>query len=885
MTDEGEKQATKFYINGFAETRKIKTAAGYEIQGTLKHKIKVFDLEGNLVWKSFADIQKGDSVPLTMNTIFGESKSVILPPLSEMHWTADFETKVPKEMSAEFAEILGYFMGDGSLHAKGLRFCVTNGDDDVTERLKELTKSLFNLDCHLTQQKGYIEVAVNSVPLAVWWEAAGFAKIKPEEHIGGKGYQPHIPDAVLYTNNKEIYSAFLRGLFEADGTVSVGNPSWTTASIEFSGEVRTMLLSLGYPTTTKIDISGWGQSEIYVLRIRNSSYNTQFIEQIGFMSNRKKSQIVISETYQGGKKDRIPLSSEVAQEIISSAGNQRGAVMLSLRRHNSVSRNLVKSIYEQTKSPKLLEVLQFFYDSVASNEDGGVEPTYDLSVPENTTYIANGFISHNTIGLVMDCDTTGIEPDFAIVKFKKLAGGGYFKIVNQSVKKALKKLGYEEHQVKEIEEYCRGHGTLVGCPYINAETLRAKGFTDDKIKVVESQLANAFDVKFVFNKFTLGEEFCTKILGFSKEVLNNTSFDLLSALGFTAEQINKANDYVSGTMTIEGAPYLKEQHYPIFDCANKCGKYGKRYIPHMAHVKMMGAVQPFISGGISKTINMTNEATLEDVKEVYEQSYNLMVKCMALYRDGSKLSQPLNSQAQDEHELLSLVGSDDVDETIGPKEMHDVLVRGMRKKLPPKRAGFVQEARIGGQKLFIRTGEYPDGELGEVFIDSYKEGAGYRSLLNCFAIAVSKGIQYGVPLEEFVDTFTFTRFEPSGVVSGHPNVKQATSLVDFVFRVLGYEYLGRSDLVHVPDDNGSNGKAEPPTLKPTLPVKPEVKLPTALVRQKSKSDSGDSDLEKKADAKLQGFTGEQCGNCGGMRVKNNGSCTVCVDCGQTTGCS
>ncbi len=495
-----------------------------------------------------------------------------------------------------------------------------------------------------------------------------------------------------------------------------------------------------------------------------------------------------------------------------------------------------------------------------------------------------------TIGLVMDCDTTGIEPDFAIVKFKKLAGGGYFKIVNQSVKKALKKLGYNDFQINEIDAYCKGHGTLVGCPNINSETLKAKGFTEDKIKSVDAQLLNAFDLKFVFNKFTLGEDFCTKILGFSKEVLDDPKFDMLAALGFTTDQVQKANDYVCGTMTIEGAPHLKEHHYPVFDCANKCGKYGKRYIPYMAHVKMMGVVQPFISGGISKTINMPNEATIDDVKEVYEQSYNMMVKCIALYRDGSKLSQPLNSQSEDVNELLSLVGqNDEIDETIGPKEVHDILVRGMRKKLPPKRSGFVQEARIGGQKLFVRTGEYPDGELGEVFIDSYKEGAGYRSLLNCFAIAVSKGLQYGVPLEEFVDTFTFTRFEPSGVVSGHPNVKQATSLVDFVFRVLGYEYLGRSDLVHIPDDNGSDGnaKADSPTIKSLPPANKPAITPVISVKPPPTmaAADGDSDADKRSDAKLQGFTGEQCGNCGGMRVKNNGSCTVCVDCGQTTGCS
>lgn len=891
MTDQGQKQATQFYINGLAETRKIKTSAGYNIQGTSKHKIKVVNSQGNFVWKTFTEIIKGDIIPLAMNSIFGEPRQVLLPTLPEMHWTADFETRVPKEMDAKLAELAGYFMGDGSLHSKGLRFCVTNGDEDVVKHLETSIKELFNLDCHVTPQEGYLEVAVNSVALALWWDAAGFSKLKPENHIGGKGYQPYIPDAILHTNDSEIYAAFLRGLFEADGTVTQGNPSWSTADDDFSQEVKSLLLALGYPTTTKIDISGWGQSEIYATRTRNASYNQSFMQNIGFISKRKTSQVVISDTTQAGKKDRIYLPSEVMGEVVASSGSHKNAIQLSLKRHNAVSRQSAQAIAEQTKSTGLQQglrhALQFFYDAVESNEDGGVEPTYDLSVPENVTYVANGFISHNTIGLVMDCDTTGVEPDFAIVKFKKLAGGGYFKIVNQSVKKALKRLGYGDEQIREIEEYSKGHGTLVGCPHINSDSLKAKGFTEEKLKTIESQLLNAFDLKFVFNKYTLGEDFCVKTLGFSKEVLADPKFDMLSAMGYTADQINKANDYVCGTMTIEGAPHLKEEHYPVFDCANKCGKYGKRHIPHMAHVKMMAAVQPFISGGISKTINMPNEATLEDVKEVYAQSYNLMVKCVALYRDGSKLSQPLNSQADDVNELLSLVGSEnDVDETVGPQQVQQVLVRGMRKKLPPKRSGFVQEARIGGQKLFVRTGEYPDGELGEVFIDSYKEGAGYRSLLNCFAIAVSKGLQYGVPLEEFVDTFTFTRFEPSGVVSGHPNVKQATSLVDFVFRILGYEYLGRSDLVHVPDDSLNNGNVITPTIKPLIPNPPENKVPAVVPKQqKSKLDGKDSNVDKRVDAKLQGFTGEQCGNCGGMRVKNNGSCTVCVDCGQTTGCS
>lgn len=471
-----------------------------------------------------------------------------------------------------------------------------------------------------------------------------------------------------------------------------------------------------------------------------------------------------------------------------------------------------------------------------------------------------------TISLVMDCDTTGIEPDFAIVKYKKLAGGGYFKIVNQSVHKVLKKFGYTSEQIKEIEDYCKGHGTLLGSPHINSDTLRKKGFTDEKLQELEKQLPNTFDISFIFNKFTVGEEFCIQKLGISQEKLDDSEFNMLEALSFTKEQIREANDFICGTMTIEGAPHLKEEHYAVFDCANRCGKYGKRFINYEAHLKMMAAVQPFISGAISKTINMPHEASIEDVKAAYMKSWKYMLKAIALYRDGSKLSQPLNSIAQDEDELMGLIGrkEDDIDERVDAKQLHEaILVRGQRKKLPTKRDGFVQEARIGGHKLHLRTGEYPDGSLGEIFIDMYKEGASYRSLLNCFAIAVSKGLQYGVPLEEYVETFSFTRFEPSGMVMGDEKLKTASSILDYVFRVLGRDYLIKKKL----EDAGS--------------VKKEVLQPTPKLKPSKPA----TKKENKLDARTMGYTGEQCSNCGSMKVKRNGSCSVCMDCGETTGCS
>jgi ribonucleoside-diphosphate reductase alpha chain len=500
-----------------------------------------------------------------------------------------------------------------------------------------------------------------------------------------------------------------------------------------------------------------------------------------------------------------------------------------------------------------------------------------------------------TIGLVMDCDTTGIEPDFAIVKFKKLSGGGYFKIVNQSVRKALVTLGYSDKQIEEIEKYCKGHGTLVGCPHINKASLKEKGFTDDKIEAIEKQLDNVFDVRFAFNKWALGEEFL-KELGFSGEQLDDYSFDLLKALGFSKEEIETANDYICGTMTIEGAPHLKDEHLPIFDCANKCGKKGQRYIDYMAHVRMMAAAQPFISGAISKTVNMPAEATVEEVANVYMESWKLMVKANALYRDGSKLSQPLNSSYEDLDEVVMLGDEDSLDETKGPKEVQERIVERVvyaaeRRRLPKKRTGFVREAYVGGHKVFLRTGEYEDGSLGEIFIDMYKEGASFKGLMNCFAVLVSKSLQYGVPLEELVDSFTFTRFEPAGPVQGHEAIKNSTSILDYVFRSLGYDYLKRNDFVHVKAvDELPPVTEKKPIGKEVVQQKIEFKAAQpeleAVAQEVNVSTTGTNGTQSKVkEARAKGYTGEHCSNCGSMRVKRNGSCTVCEDCGTTSGCS
>jgi ribonucleoside-diphosphate reductase alpha chain len=418
-----------------------------------------------------------------------------------------------------------------------------------------------------------------------------------------------------------------------------------------------------------------------------------------------------------------------------------------------------------------------------------------------------------TIGLIMDCDTTGIEPDFALVKFKKLAGGGYFKIINQSVPPALTRLGYAPWQVDDVVRYCRGAATLQGCPHINPVSLKAMGFTDEVLLKVEEALPGAFELPFVFNRWTLGDAFLKDSLNLPDASLNDPGFDLLAHLGFTRRQIEEASTFVCGTMTVEGAPHLKPEHYPVFDCANKCGKLGKRFLSWESHIRTMAAAQPFISGAISKTINMPNDATVEDVKKAYWLSWQLMTKANALYRDGSKLSQPLNSVADSpEAALLAAVVAEPGKPAEEPKPVavrtaekitERVIYRyiARRRRLPDRRAGYTQKARIGSHKMYIRTGEYEDGALGEIFIDMHKEGAAFRSMTNCFAIAVSLGLQHGVPLEEYVDAFLFTRFEPNGIVQGNPHIRMSTSIIDYIFRELAITYLGRHDLAHVlPED-------------------------------------------------------------------------------------
>ena len=518
-----------------------------------------------------------------------------------------------------------------------------------------------------------------------------------------------------------------------------------------------------------------------------------------------------------------------------------------------------------------------------------------------------------TIGLVMDCDTTGVEPDFALVKYKKLSGGGYFKIINQSVPHALKNLGYGEKEVDAIVKYAVGTGTFAGAPFVNHQTLSEKGFIAEEIQKLEAAIGTAFQIEFVFNVHTLGEE-CLQRLGFAPEDYYNFEWSLLEALGFSDEQIEAANDYVCGTMTVEGAPYLKEEHLPVFDCANKCGQKGQRYIHAHGHIRMMGAAQPFISGAISKTINLPHEAQVEEIADAYLLSWQLGLKACALYRDGSKMSQPLSNKSDKKKKDDVQTAADDTSTDSGLSTLDSNIVdmgkltieelleevqkrvqsspdtqlkRKLativeRRALPAKRRGYTQKAKINGQTIFLRTGEYADGTVGEIFIDMAKEGATMRSMLNCFAIAVSIGLQYGVPLEEFVEKFVFTKFDPAGFVD-HPNIKSTTSIVDFVFRALGYEYLNRTDLVHVLDKpevmNTGAEDLDEPVKQPELS---SVRVVPTLQANKPQKNGG-LDAVNVA-AKSMQSDAPACNTCGHITIRS-GTCYKCLNCGNSMGCS
>ena len=647
-------------------------------------------------------------------------------------------------------------------------------------------------------------------------------------------------------------------------------------------------------------------------------------------------------------------SAEIAAELgpFPAWEPNREAMLRVIRNHRRAAYDAPAEDYEELTTlptgldaehcPKaLLEAAQASWDrALALGEEHGFRNA-------QTTLIA----PTGTIGLLMDCDTTGVEPDFALVKFKKLAGGGYFRIINQSVPGALGTLGYTPAQVEEIVTYCVGSGRLEGAPHINRHTLAQHGFNRRALDAVDEALGSAFDITFAFNRFVLGDEFCRDVLGLSDEQLAGAN--LLEAIGFSREQIEEANDYIVGRMTIEGAPHLREEHYAVFDCANRCGRYGTRYIAAMAHVRIMASAQPFLSGAISKTINLPDDASVGDVAAVYEAGAASMLKALALYRDGSKLSQPLAATVLgddfddfddlDEEpaaaELDPKQALDEVERIIRslPREDARVLARklvglqrGEREPLPSRRPGFAQKAKVGGHTIYLHTGEFEDARLGEIFISMSKDGAAFRSLMNCFAIAVSIGLQHGVPLEAYMDSFLFTKFEPNGIVTGNDRIHMATSIIDYVFRELAVSYLGRSDLAHLgsvdlsststaededeagawptpepqplpapnpreyvltPIAGGSNGHGAPAAPE-AAPAAAEAALAAAGPAPEAPSASAAAATPVASATAIQpttarhyGFEGDPCPECGQMMMVRNGTCLKCMSCGSTSGCS
>ncbi len=596
-------------------------------------------------------------------------------------------------------------------------------------------------------------------------------------------------------------------------------------------------------------------------------------------------------------------SAEMAAELGPFPGfeENRDAMLRVISNHRRAAYNASLEAYDG------LTVLPMGIDPAATPEEllAAAQNAWDRAYELGCTHgfrnaQATVLAPTGTIGLVMDCDTTGIEPDFALVKFKKLAGGGYFKIINQAIPAALEKLGYSHDEIGEMVAYTVGHGSLVDCPSIGHEALRTRGFDEETIDRIEQALPTSFDINNAFAPHILGEDFLKKI-GFSDADLANWNLDVLGRMDFSPEEIEAANTWACGTMTVEGAPRLKEEHLAVFDCANRCGKLGTRFIRAEGHILMMAAAQPFISGAISKTINMPTEASLDDIKSAYFLAWQKMIKAVALYRDGSKLSQPLSiaMDLDESGELSEAVASGDV-MAVAESIAERVVIRHQahRRRLPQRRAGFTQKASVGGHKVYIRTGEYEDGAVGEIFLDMHREGAAFRSLMNCFAIAVSLGLQYGVPLDEFVDAFVFTRFEPSGIVGGHDRIKMATSVIDYVFRELAITYLNRDDLAQVSSEDvrhdavggGKDDHKLPREASQVAEVRQIAVGQTRGAAPLAPNATGVATASSPTAAAVQkarymGYEGDPCPECGSLTLVRNGTCLKCDSCGGTTGCS
>ncbi len=786
-TDEGPQRAAKFFVNGEEPTRAIRTEGGYAIQGTLTHRVKIVDAQsGAWAWKRLADVAPGDLVPLQMGELVGKPRRVPLPVLDQAYYAGDRNLQVPGEVTADLAELAGYFMGDGSLHAKGVRLCVSDSDLDVVDRLGVLSKELFGLSPVVTQQEGYREVTLQSVRLARWWQAAGFAKTLPRADHVGKGWIPRVPSAILEANDPAVYAAFLRGLFEADGTVAAGVPSISTAHESFAAETRALLLALSLATTTRRTTSGWG-GDILQVRLRNVDHALNFDELVGFIGERKSKLMAALEPDRSAKKDYVFLPGEAWMRLAPAGHIARGAVLQSIRKTGGVPRMLARQLFAETLDSQLGHALGYLFERVASNEDGGIQPTYDLSVPANVTYVANGMVSHNTIGLMMDCDTTGVEPDLALVKFKKLVGGGSMQIVNQTVPRALKNLGYQPEQAEAIVEYIAEHGHVVD------------------------------------------------------------------------------------------APGLRPDHYEVFDCA-----MGERSIGPMGHVRMMAAVQPALSGAISKTVNLPESATVEDIESIYLEGWKLGLKALAVYRDNCKVGQPLSDARK----------KPAAEAAATPHE-----VRPVRRRLPKNRTASVTSFSVAGAEGYMTASKYPDDGVGELFLKLGKQGSTLAGVMDAFSMAISISLQYGVPLEKWVEKFTNMRFEPAGITDD-PDIRIASSVLDYVFRRLALDHLPyetraemgilsaseRTAQLAGEDPTALAEEQDPGEMAQSAPVErpqgrsdEQAEPPAGAYQPHSSTELIEAQQGRTADAPL-------CLTCG-TKMRPAGSCYVCEGCGATSGCS
>jgi ribonucleoside-diphosphate reductase alpha chain len=807
-TDEGQRQATKFFVNGLEPVVTVDTGRGHRVQGTTTHRIKVVEpATGEWVWRRFSDVKEGDLVPLALGSLVGEAQDVVLPPLVDAYWTGEHHVQVPRRMTAALAEVLGYFMGDGSLHSRGLRFCVADTDLDVLERLQILSKECFGVPVKATPKRGYTEARIDSVRLALWWEACGFAKRAPVEGHTGKGYTAHIPDAVLHANDRQIYAAFLRGLFEADGDTSAGYPTLKNTSIQMVRDTQTILLALGFPTTMAVkdrsNHSSWGNAPIAVLRLLNASYSERWLDDVGFMSDRKNAAVHVAdpEVAQTGRHDYIPLTRALIDRLAPDNDRLRRVLIMEQGR-GRVSRRIATELFERTGDSELGHLLGFFYDSVQSAELDSEEFTYDLSVPENVTYIANGFVSHNTIGLLMDCDTTGVEPDLGLVKTKKLVGGGTMSIVNQTIPRALVKLGYGPDQVEEIVAYINEH------------------------------------------------------------------------------------------MSILGAPYVAPEHLPVFACS-----MGDNTIHYSGHIRMMGAVQPFISGAISKTVNLPEDVTVEDVEQLHIDAWRLGIKAVAIYRDNCKVAQPLSttkmagatatdggdiappgSEAEAKARAIAvhIAELEAALEHERQRKTESVVVGAVRERLPRRRNSKTFAFRVADCEGYVTVGEYEDGRPGEVFINVSKQGSTLAGIMDAFSISLSLGLQHGVPLATFVRKFANMKFEPAGITDD-PELRIATSLIDYISRRLALDYLPVQDRT----DLGILSTVE--RTQPTLPGVEEMATPSVgLVDDGLSPGIGAGAAQPMARAEQ--LDAPLCYSCGNT-MQRAGSCYVCGSCGSTSGCS